>query len=123
MARIIIIPSDYPTIQEGIDACNDGDTVLVKPGIYYENIDIIENIVLASFFLTSNNSQYIENTIMDGSSSGPVVSIHSSDTSAAVVGFTIQNGRNYNGGGIYMRFGIASIRNNIIKWNESYGLL
>ena len=33
----IHIPDDYPTIQLGIDATNDGDTVLVHPGIYYEN--------------------------------------------------------------------------------------
>jgi hypothetical protein len=33
-ATIINIPDDYPTIQEGIDACLDGDTVMVAGGIY-----------------------------------------------------------------------------------------
>ncbi|MCP4632427.1 MAG: hypothetical protein GY855_05835, partial [candidate division Zixibacteria bacterium] len=33
-ARIIDIPDEYNTIQEGIDASNDGDTVLVQPGEY-----------------------------------------------------------------------------------------
>jgi hypothetical protein len=38
-ATIINVPDDYATIQAGIDASEDGDTVLVQPGRYVENID------------------------------------------------------------------------------------
>ena len=37
-ATIINIPSDYSTIQEGINASVDGDTVLVAQGNYIENL-------------------------------------------------------------------------------------
>ena len=30
LARIIRIPADYPTIQQGLDAANNGDTVCTR---------------------------------------------------------------------------------------------
>ncbi len=122
-AEIILIPGDYPTIQEGIDAANEYDTVLVKPGEYVENIDFIgKNIVVASLFLTSGNPEFITTTIIDGGSSGPVVRIAGVDSTAIVIGFTIQNGYSYNGAGVRCILGAdAKISNNIIRWNESYG--
>ncbi len=48
-ATIINIPDDYSTIQAGIDASSDGDSVLVQPGGYYENLTIEEkNITIFS---------------------------------------------------------------------------
>jgi len=38
-ARIRHVPDDYESIQAGIDASQDGDTVLVQPDIYLENLD------------------------------------------------------------------------------------
>ena len=113
-ATIINIPDDYPTIQEGIDASNDGDTVLVQPGTYVENINFNgHNIVLGSLFLTTGDTTYISETVIDGDSAGSVVIFESGEDSTAVItGFTIQNGYAQDGGGIY-----CMEANPIIKYN------
>lgn len=114
MARTVIIPGDYPTIQEGIDSCSDGDTVLVEPGTYVENINFNgHNIVLGSLFLTTGDTTYIEETVIDGDSSGPVITVsYWIDSTATITGFSIQNGV---GQGIRCNDSNPNIIKNIIR--------
>ena len=121
-ADIIQIPGDYPTIQEGIDAANEGDTLLVQPGEYVENIDYIgKNIVVASLYLTTGNPEFITSTIIDGDSSGSVVTFEGGeDTTAVITGFTIRNGYAEEGAGIYCANSSPTIRRNIICDNSTH---
>jgi hypothetical protein len=120
-ATIIDVPDDYETIQEGIDASTDGDTVLVQPGTYAENVNFNgHNMVLGSLFLTTGDTTYIPLTIIDGNSAGPVVTFaNGEDTSAVITGFTIRNGSSAAGGGIYCTGAGPIISYNLIMDNNS----
>ncbi|MBS1491872.1 MAG: T9SS type A sorting domain-containing protein [Bacteroidetes bacterium] len=137
-AAIKNVPSQYVTIQAGINAAVDGDTVLVAPGTYFENIHLRgKNIVVTSTFYQTFNLSLISNTIINGSiplnsDSASVVRIVSSnnDSLAVLQGFTITGGqgtfwqdehgagRYCEGGGILMQYTRATVQFNIIKNNQ-----
>jgi hypothetical protein len=84
---------EYTVIQEAIDASADGDTVLVYPGRYIENLRFNgKNITLASLELISGDREYIYSTIIDGNQSGAVVTIYNGESNIQIRGFTITNG-------------------------------
>lgn len=120
-ATIINIPADYPRIQQGIIGSVDGDTVLVQPGTYVENINFDgHNIVLGSLFLTTGDTSYISQTIIDGDSAGSVIRLENGEDGTAVVtGLTLRNGFAMNGGGIYCSGSHPSILQNIITGNHA----
>lgn len=123
-ATVIMVPVDEPTIQEGINATAEGDTVLVQPGTYIENINFNgNNITVASLFLTTQDSSYISQTIIDGNNDGCVVIFENGEDSTAVLcGFTITNGfeNGFYGGGITCRYNVCpSLLNLIIIGNDS----
>ncbi len=116
-ATIINIPADYSTIQQGINAAVDNDTVLVQPGTYNENINFGgRDIVVASLYLTTYDRSYVSSTIIDGGSLNSVVLFENNETTAATItGFTLRNGRAAFGGGVSAASGATpSIMRNII---------
>ncbi|NIS15697.1 MAG: VWA domain-containing protein [Aliifodinibius sp.] len=118
-ATTINIPADYPSIQAGINASSNGDTVLVQPGLYMERISFKgRNIVLASLFDATGDTSYISSTIIDGDSSGTVVTFNNSESNSAVItGFTIKHGYAMNGGGIFCNGSQPTIQYNTISQN------
>ena len=124
--NIVYVPQDYPTIQQAIDAVENGTLVLVDPGTYVENVNFNgKNITVASLFLTTQDTTYITQTIIDGNQNGSVVTFESGEDSTAVLcGFTIQNGMGImieEGGGIHC-WGNSNpnLHNLIIKENFAY---
>ncbi|NQV19379.1 MAG: right-handed parallel beta-helix repeat-containing protein [Armatimonadetes bacterium] len=106
-ATIINIPDDQPTIQAGIDVSADGDTVLVQPGTYFENLDFFgKEITVASMLLATQDTAYISQTIIDGNQSGSVVRFENMENNnTALIGFTLTNGFSQDqGGGIHCNY-------------------
>lgn len=135
-AAIVIVPTDQPTIQQGIDAASVGDTVLVEDGIYLENVKIFsKKLHLASRYILDGNAQHILKTIIDGSSpastdSGSCVVV-SGVSGGVIEGFTLtrgigtkwfdpSDGNIYReGGGILTDGGSVTIRHNFIMNNRA----
>ena len=86
-ATTIKVPSQKSTIQAAIDAAKNGDTVLVAPGAYKENINFKgKNIVV-----TSESGP--ERTIVDGGNKTAVAKfVHGEKPAAVLNGFTLLNG-------------------------------
>src|SRR5713226_10352285 len=112
----ITVPTNYPTIQSAINAASNGDTVLVAPGTYVENINFNGKAIT----LTSSSGPAV--TMIDGNHNGTVVTFNHSETaSSALSGFTIQNGFQSGGFGAGITVSSASptITSNVIARNHA----
>jgi hypothetical protein len=92
-AATIKVPADQPTIQQGISAAVNGDTVLVAPGLYKEHLDFLgkEIAVLSS---AGRDSTIVEGVV----EKVPIVKFWAGETNNSVLdGFTIRRARDVEG--------------------------
>ena len=127
----------FPTIQKGINAVKDGETVTVQPGEYTEIIDFLGKAITVQSTDPYNPSIVsstilIGSTYLNGSRRDVVTFENNEDQTSVLSGLTIKNGRygikcdkasptiTHNNiiensmAGIYCKYSTAKIINNII---------
>ena len=100
------------TIANGISHSATGDSIIIAPGTYKENLDI-------SFNLTIVGSG-ARTTIIDGGASATVVTVNNAGAQVSLSGLTIRNGLGVSqgGGGIH-NVGTLTITNTTVSGNSS----
>jgi pectin methylesterase-like acyl-CoA thioesterase len=88
----ILVPTDYETVQEAVDAAINGDRIILDPGNYGENV-VVENkdIVIGSKYLTTGDDFYILTTRIAGDSDkGASVTFKNTiSNEAGLIGLTV----------------------------------
>lgn len=97
------VPTDYPTIQEAINAANSGDTIFVYTGIYNESLVVNKTVTLLG-----ENRDF---TIINSSENNDVLQIAATDV--YIKGFTLQGTGNSSGVYVGGPFTFTLIGNNI----------
>jgi len=120
-AATINVPGSYSTIQAGIDAASEGDTVLVAIGVYVGDGNRDININSKDIVVMSESGP--EYTILDlqGSPSSPHRGIRIYNNNSELIGFTIKNGyttSSYQGGALTFSQSQPDIINCIFINNE-----
>jgi hypothetical protein len=112
-AATIRVPADSATIQQAINAAAPGDTVLVAPGTYVENVTFLGKAIT----VVSEAGPAV--TVIDGNFAGPVVTFTAGEPRGAVLrGFTIQRGAtSFSGGGVLIQQSSPTIADNWIVGN------
>jgi parallel beta-helix repeat protein len=112
-AQITInVPADQPTIQQAIDAAANGDTVLVAPGTYHENISFNGKAI------TVKSSSGAPATVISGLGNDSAVTFAANEGPNSILdGFTVRGGSALDGGGIFISSSSPTVRSNVITQN------
>src|SRR5574344_1472554 len=129
-AKVINVPGDYPKIADALGNADAGDTILVRRGVYNENITLIMGVVL--------KGEDPVTTIIDGGRRGPTVM---GTSGAEISHFTIRNGMegilcenaapyihhcyviDNRATGIAAFISLPHVRNNVVYGNRWSGIL
>ncbi len=135
-ADTLRVPDQYATIQMAINDANEGDTIIVSPGTYLENITFQgRNIVLTS--TNPDDPEVVAATVIHGYGQSSVVTFANGETPETVIsGFTITGGYGtllaaefigresvIAGGGILCTASSPTITKNLITGNSNEEVL
>ena len=116
-AHVLRVPADYLKIQLAVNAAVNGDTVVVSPGTYFENVIFRgKKILLTSRYYESGDVSFILSTVINGSkpafsdTTSCVLFINHEDSTSILQGFTLTGGggtawTDEHGAGIYREGG------------------
>jgi len=107
----------YTSIQTAVTASSPGDTVLVYPGTYTENIRIRDNTIsLFSLEAITADSSFIASTVIDGGLISSGLWVSENMQNIKIRGFTITNCRV----GIFLdRYSTSEISNCVVTGNKA----
>lgn len=80
--KLVIVPDNYPSIQEAVYGAALGDRIMVRNGTYYERITVNKTVSLYA--------EYEHGAVVDGLGVGTVFNITANNVS--ITGFVIRNG-------------------------------
>ena len=98
-AATMHVPDEQPTIQAGINAASEGDTVLVACGTYFEH-----DIEMKSGILLRGESGEAQGVVIDALQQGRVMRAYNpgfDSMSASIEGITFRNGHASEGAGLF----------------------
>jgi len=104
-------PADYNNIQDAIDHSSNGDTIIVKPGTYIQNI-AFNNKAVTVTSQDPNVESIVQSTIITASSGDCVTFEFGEDSNSVITGFTIKA---TTGRGIRCHNTSPTISKNVIK--------
>ena len=107
---------DFATIQEGINAAGEGDTVLVAPGTYVGPLNT--DLDPAGVNISIISEEGAEATIIDCGGLSRGISYESGEgPTSRLMGFTIRNGQQFYGGAVYCVNSSPTIANCVFEDN------
>ncbi|RKZ14988.1 hypothetical protein DRQ53_10170, partial [bacterium] len=117
----LFVPDHFSTIQTAISSANDGDTIIIGPGLYRENIDYIgKKIKLKSS--DPGDNLIVESTVIEALHASPTVTFSQGETQeASLEGITIRNG--FGDKAIRISSSSPTIKGNIITDSSGGGIV
>lgn len=86
------VPGDFTTIQAALDVAEDGDTILVAPGVWRESLSLpAAAVTLTSYVALTGDSSVVAETVIDGGGGDRVVRVDSAAGHSRILGLTLRN--------------------------------
>ncbi len=121
----LLVPEQYPTIGDAVDAAEDGDVIVVSPGTYSETVDFDGKAVTIRS-TDPDDPDVVASTIIDGDGGPCVVTFQFGEGRDTVLeGVTVTGGTGGNtmthGGGVCVWNNSGPVvRKNLITGNDAY---